>query len=824
LAQTIPEAIFDLPFSRPLVMVTLMNRLLAGLLLGCYGLPLMAQDRPVLTVPMIMQDPKTWVGASPQTPYWSEDGTVLYFWWNPQGQFPADSLYQVAAGSTTPVQVDPATRRTPAPTFDGWHHGAHVYDAAFRRKVYAQDGDLYLYDRQTRARTRLTQTRTEEANPRFTPDGTAIVFASDDNLFQLTLATGAVEQLTDLRTGNAPTERTPDAQDAWLKAQQQTLFAYVRQQQAQREAREAAQEREAAASTPPLTFYTGSRSVGQLRLDPSGRFVTFALTEEAPEKPTRVQRYVTASGYAEEVQSRPKVGVAGDRFDLYVQDLVRDTTYRVDLHQLPGAYDLVPAHRRTDGEAVDSSQTRRTLYAFGPYWSGDGRYAVVEVRSYDNKDRWVARLDPETATLTLLDRQTDEAWIGGPGISWFGGQSTGGWLPDGRRFWFQSERSGYSHLYTVALDTGEVTALTDGPFEVFDPQLSRDGRFWYFTSSEGSPHERHFYRMPLDGGARTRLTTMPGNNEVALGPDEQTMAILHSYSNRPPEVYRQPIPRSGTSVAVRLTHSPTATWEAYPWRDPELISVPASDGAAVPARLYRPAQSNGAAVLFVHGAGYLQNVHRWWSSYFREYMFHNLLADQGYTVLDLDYRASAGYGRDWRTAIYRHMGGRDLQDYVDASRYVRDQYDIDPERVFIYGGSYGGFITLMALLTAPEHFGGGAALRAVTDWAHYNHPYTANILNTPIADSLAFARSSPINFAEGLQDPLLICHGMVDTNVQFQDVVRLAQRFIELGKEDWEMAVYPVENHGFTEPSSWTDEYRRILHYIETSVGPNRRR
>src|SRR5690606_4390066 len=144
----------------------------------------------------------------------------------------------------------------------------------------------------------------------------------------------------------------------------------------------------------------------------------------------------------------------------------------------------------------------------------------------------------------------------------------------------------------------------------------------------------------------------------------------------------------------------------------------------------------------------------------------------------------------------------------------------DPERIGLYGGSYGGFITLMALFTAPEHFGGGAALRSVTDWAHYNHTYTANILNTPATDSLAYARSSPINFAEGLEDPLLMLHGLMDTNVQPQDIIRLVQRLIELGKEDWELAVYPIEGHGFTEPSSWTDEYRRILRFIQQSVGP----
>jgi dipeptidyl aminopeptidase/acylaminoacyl peptidase len=296
------------------------------------------------------------------------------------------------------------------------------------------------------------------------------------------------------------------------------------------------------------------------------------------------------------------------------------------------------------------------------------------------------------------------------------------------------------------------------------------------------------------------------------------MAVQHSYTTRPPELFLQ----EPGGEPERLTYSTHDVWGAYSWRVPETVYVPASDGAEVPAHLFRPADPNGGVGLFVHGAGYLQNVHTGWSSYFREYMFHNLLPDLGYTVLNVDYRASSGYGRDWRAAIYRHMGGRDLQDYVDASRYVQQEFGIDPERVFIYGGSYGGFITLMALFTEPEHFGGGAALRAVTDWAHDNHTYTANILNTPALDSLAIARSSPIYFAEGLEDPLLIAHGVVDTNVQFQDVVRLAQRLIELGKENWEMAIYPVEGHGFTEPASWTDEYSRILKLIQETVGPER--
>jgi dipeptidyl aminopeptidase/acylaminoacyl peptidase len=186
--------------------------------------------------------------------------------------------------------------------------------------------------------------------------------------------------------------------------------------------------------------------------------------------------------------------------------------------------------------------------------------------------------------------------------------------------------------------------------------------------------------------------------------------------------------------------------------------------------------------------------------------------------LDIDYRASEGYGRDYRTAIYREMGGRDLQDQLDGKKYLVQNEGIDSNRVGIYGGSYGGFITLMALLKTPNTFKCGAALRSVTDWAHYNNDYTANILNYPETDPEAYRVSSPIYYAENLSNRLIMLHGMIDDNVQFQDVVRLSQRFIELKKTNWDIAIYPIERHGFVNATSWFDEYRRIYELFQTEL------
>jgi dipeptidyl aminopeptidase/acylaminoacyl peptidase len=438
----------------------------------------------------------------------------------------------------------------------------------------------------------------------------------------------------------------------------------------------------------------------------------------------------------------------------------------------------------------------------------------VEVRSADNKDRWLMLLDGASGRLRLMDRQRDEAWIGGPGISPF----RLGWI-NNEDCWFQSEATGYSHLYRFNTTTGKRTALTSGNYEVQGAQLSNDKNYFYITTNEVHPGEQHFYRLPVTGGKAERLTTGSGAHQVSLSPNEKYLAILYSYSNKPWELYLQEA-RAGAAPQQITTLAQSAEFRSYAWRDPEVVTFSAEDGATVYARLFKPATPHASrpAVVFVHGAGYLQNAHKWWSSYFREYMFHNLLTDAGYTVLDIDYRGSAGYGRNWRTGIYRYMGGKDLSDHVDGARYLVQQHGVNPRNIGIYGGSYGGFITLMAMFTRPGVFASGAALRSVTDWAHYNDGYTSNILNEPANDSIAFARSSPIYFAEGLQGHLLMCHGMVDVNVHFQDIVRLTQRLIELGKENWELAVYPMEDHAFVEPSSWTDEYKRILKLFEQTL------
>ena len=779
----------------------------------CTGIAqIQKNNKSPLTIEKIMQAPEKWLGTSPSEIVWSENSEKIYFDWNP-GQDTLSSLYGYSLKSEKIDKVALAEKKSLPGRFAS-------YNKAKTQKVYTKNGNICLLDVKTGQEKVLTQWLDNAMSPEFVLNDSEVAFTFNNNLYCIQLETGLIRQVTNFAQGQARPERKSEGQDKWLEDQQKELFVVLNEREAKSKAQENRREEEKDAE--PLKIYLGKKRVRGMSLSPSGNYVIYNTFEAAKDaKSTLVPHFVTNSGYAEEQHGRTKVGAPQAKMEMCIFDVKNNKTVKINIPQIPGLKDLpdylsdYPERMPKEGEEIPD----RKVNLRGPVWNETEDLAVVVALSEDNKDRWILLLDPATGDLDLLDRQCDEAWIGGPGMGGWG-YSTGdlGWMPDGKSIWFHSEETGYSHLYAVDIHSKKKVALTEGEFEVSNAFISNDKKSFYFTANKVHPGVTHFYKMPVWGGKLTQITSMEGGNEVSLSPDEKYLAILHSTANRPWELYLQE--NKAGAEAKQLTHSTTKEFETYNWRMPEYITFNAEDGAEVHARLYRPEspEKQGPAVIFVHGAGYLQNAHKWWSSYYHEYQFHNFLVDNGYTVLDLDYRGSAGYGRDWRTGIYRWMGGKDLSDNVDGAKLLVEKYDVSPKRIGLYGGSYGGFITLMAMFNYPDVFSAGAALRSVTDWAHYNHGYTANILNTPVEDSIAYVKSSPIYFAEGLQGALLMCHGMVDDNVEFQDIVRLTQRLIELGKENWELAVYPVERHGFIEPSSWTDEYKRIFKLFEENL------
>ncbi|WP_433895107.1 prolyl oligopeptidase family serine peptidase [Sphingobacterium mizutaii] len=770
------------------------NLIISCLVLGSVGSSF-AQLSP-LTVEKIMRDPK-WMGTSPSNYRWSDNSRFLYFNWNPEGKDKSQVYRLDVASKKYELSSDSLAKLDEAPQY--------IFNQDKTLAVFEREGDIYVKNKEKVKR--LTET-IERENPLSFLLNDELVFQRNENVYTLDLNNNTVRQLTNFQRGVAPKagQKLSD-QDEWLKKDQEQLFEVFKEEDRLKDKTKKKENKK--------TLYLGDAYLGGLSVSPDGQFITYRLIYPAKgNRNTIVPDFITRSGYVEDLNMRTKVGNELTQFKSFVYKVKQDTALEVKASNIPGIKDL-PAYLSDYPERLaelqKANKDRQVSWGVSS-WSPNAKYAVITAKAQDNKDFWILKVNPEDASLVQLDRQHDDAWISGPGI----GRDVK-WLNE-HTFYFNSEASGYSHLYSYDLNSNNKKQLTEGNWEVQSVQLSKDGKNFYISANKEHPGITHFYSLPVQGGNLVQITSMKGGNEVTLSPDEKYLAISHSTMNKPWELYLQN--NKPQADASKITKSTTAEFDSYAWREPDMVKFQNRYGDDVYARVY-PAKNphpNKPAVVFVHGAGYLQNVHYWWSQYFREYMFNNMLADNGYTVIDIDYTASSGYGRNHRTGIYRHMGGKDLTDQVDGVKYLVDHYGVNPANVGLYGGSYGGFITLMGLFTEPEVFKSGAALRSVTDWAHYNHGYTANILNTPVEDPIAFKRSSPIYFADKLKGNLLMLHGMVDVNVQFQDIVRLNQRLIELGKENWDLAVYPVEDHGFVQPSSWTDEYKRIFKLFENTL------
>ena len=750
-----------------------------------------------------MSDPK-WIGTSPSNPFWNADGSQLYFDWNPE-KAPSDSLYYVTSENRIPVKATVQQKQNVI------RANSIVYNLERTACLYQHDGDIFYKEIKPNKIVRITHTEETEYNPQFSFGEQEIVYNHNRNLYSWNITTGETKQLTNFTNEeDKKKEEQPSPEDQWLKKEQTQYMEVLRERKDKEHLGKVYDSIHAKKELKKI--YIGDKSLRGLSISPDGRFISYQLYKSPGKlKSTIVPDYITESGYTTDIPGREKVGQPEGDYQFYIYDKQVDSAFEVRTDSIEGIRDIPEFMKDYPTELAKRKKDTalRNVYFASANWSPKGTNLALDIRAQDHKDRWLMLWDTATKKLKLLDRQHDSAWIGGPGM-W-----NTGWINE-NDYWYQSEVTGFSHLYSVNIITGKKKAYTSGKYEVLDAQLSNDRKYFYLSTNEVESAQHQYYRLRINDSKTERITNIVGGNEVTISPDEKNIAILYSYTTKPPELYLQENKPGGKPE--QITHkAESEAYKSYPWRDPEIFTFAARDGALVHGRVYKPTHPdvNKPAVIFVHGAGYLQNIDKWWSYYFRETMFNNLLADHGYYVMDVDYRGSAGYGRDWRTAIYRHMGGKDLTDNADAANYLVKTFGVDPKRIGIYGGSYGGFITLMAMFTTPDVFAAGSGQRSVSDWANYNDGYTSNILNNPYEDSLAYKRSSPIYFVDGLKGHLLMCHGMVDQNVHFQDIVKVTQRLIELGKNNWELAPYPMEDHDFEDPSSWTDEYKRIYKLFE---------
>ena len=334
---------------------------------------------------------------------------------------------------------------------------------------------------------------------------------------------------------------------------------------------------------------------------------------------------------------------------------------------------------------------------------------------------------------------------------------------------FASEKDGFNHLYLATLErakpqpnpTGEIRQenptdagftqnvsikqLTTGNFEIDWAKWTAGGESFIFSSTEENSAEREFYSFDARTNDKIKIYDvekgMKTSPQIDKVNEQPTLLYEFSQWNQPSELYTVKVcPRCrGLNVPKQITKS---TPESFKQSQLERAEIRHDSDARrqnseienLSARRFQIKTKKYPMVIFVHGAGYLQNTINGWNNYYREFMFHTILTQKGYVVLDIDYRGSAGYGRDWRTDVYDFLGGKDYEDHLDAIDFAVKNYAVDAQKIGVYGGSYGGFMAEMLVMRAPEKIAAAAALRPVADWKNYfasSPVYTAERLGFP---------------------------------------------------------------------------------------------
>src|SRR3984885_11402472 len=651
-----------------------------------------------LTLEKIMADPD-WMGPPVRDAYWSADGRAVYYSVKRAGS-PIVDLHHVDLDGRNDRVVD-AKGMADA-------DAAPVFDRSLTRAAFVRNGDVFVRDLGRGRLRQITRTPEIEAAPQFSADGKLLSFRVGNDWFVYDFDAGVTAPAAVVKAEKDP-DAPPKADD--LRDMQLRTFSTLKRLHEESEAgkKHAEEMRKGDATRSAAPFYLGEDvSIRDTELSPDARWLLVVTTPKSAAKgfEGKLTRYVTESGYEEFETERLRVGRNPPApQSLVLLNLVDHTAHALSVDNLPGiSDDPLQVIREENGTretprdasgGKDAKPKPRSVQivsddpdggAGGIVWSRDGRALAIQFLSVDNKDRWIASVDFAKYALVPQHRLSDPAWV-----NWSFNEM--GWLRDNRTLWYESEQTGYAHLYSKAPDSA-AQALTQGRFEVSDPALSADGRWFYVLSNAQAPYSYDVYRVPSAGGKFQRITKLQGLEKFALDESGKRLLVTHSSPYMPAQI--AVLEADGSDVARDITDARSADYKSISWIEPEIVEIPSTHfNGVIYAKVYRGAAAPDSAkrpgVIFIHGAGYLQNVHLRYPYYFREQMFNSWLVQHGYAVLDLDYRASAGYGRDWRTAIYRQMGHPELEDLLDGKKWLGGDAAVEPGRGGVYGGSRGWF-------------------------------------------------------------------------------------------------------------------------------------
>ena len=440
----------------------------------------------------------------------------------------------------------------------------------------------------------------------------------------------------------------------------------------------------------------------------------------------------------------------------------------------------------------------------------------------DQNDLDVVYAHPETGATEVILQESEPTWIEvETGFSDLDvGQMT--YLDDDRHFAWISERDGYRHLYLYQNDGTLVRQLTSGAWDVTDFHGIDEARgVLYFTATIASPMERHLYRAPLAGsGTPEQITQRPGWHSVNPSADLRYYIDTWSSATTPPMTTLHEIEGARIKL-LEGNERLRETVAAYNLPVPEFMTVPGADSTALNAFMLRPtdfdAEQAYPVLMYVYGGPGSQTVRNAWGG--RRMLWHQYVADElGVLVVSVDNRGTGARGKAFKSATYKQLGVLEAQDQIAAAQHLGTLPFVDADRIGIWGWSYGGFMTLMAMLIedGPETFAAGISVAPVTSWRQYDTIYTERYMSTPQANPGGYDAGAPVTYADRLaaDQDLLLIHGDLDDNVHFQNAIHMIDALQEAGKQ-FDLMVYPGRDHGISGGRTQLHLFTLISNYVE---------
>jgi dipeptidyl-peptidase-4 len=439
-------------------------------------------------------------------------------------------------------------------------------------------------------------------------------------------------------------------------------------------------------------------------------------------------------------------------------------------------------------------------------WTRDGEALLVHRLNRGQDHLTVARVDLASRRASTLLEETDEHWV----------NLTDDFreIEDGRLL-LSSEQDGWRHLYLHGADGRPVRRLTEGAWMVTDlAGLDEAGGHVYFSATRAGHLERQLYRVPLAGGPVERVSEAPGTHSVSFGRHGRFWVDRYSRVERPTTVT---VRRAGGEPVATLNPEAADDLDGLDLPEHRFLEVPADDGTALQAQLFLPPGFDPLGrypvLVYVYGGPHAQVVRDRWDGGRGRYLWHALMAQHGYAVFSVDNRGSYGRGHAFETATDRNLGSLELADQLAGVRWLKGQPWVDPERVGIWGRSYGGYMALYALTHAPGVFNAAVSVAPVTDWTLYDTIYTERYMERPQDNADGYRESSPLRAADRLEGRLLMVHGSGDDNVHVQNSLKMVSALVDAGIP-FDFEVYPRATHGIGKPKERGHLARRITEFL----------